>query len=281
MSFTPEKSPFTLDPVVSTKVAFDAASDVAARYTVGTLVTKPDDYDEMIATFQARGFTPDKAEFLFIDNTGPKQTCAFRGLNAILNAAKGRRVILCHQDVRLIDDGRSHLDSCLADLDHIDPAWGLAGNAGAVAAGQLALRITDPHGSDRSIGTLPARVMSLDENFIVVRSKARLGFSNDLTGFHLYGADICLNADVMGWHSYVINFHLVHLSGGNKDKSFSAMESAFQQKWSQAFAPRWMQTTCTLMRLTGDAVGQFTSRLTTKPYQKIARRLPHASGWTR
>lgn len=281
MNFTPDKTAFQLDPVVATKAAWSGDVGTGAAYTVGTLVTKPDDYTEMVAAFQARGFTADKAEFLFIDNTGPKQTCAFRGLNAILNAAKGRRVILCHQDVRLIGDGRSHLDSCLADLDQIDPAWGLAGNAGAVAAGQLALRITDPHGSDRTVGTLPARVMSLDENFIVVRRKARLGFSNDLTGFHLYGADICLNADVMGWHSYVINFHLAHLSGGNKDQSFAAMEGAFQQKWSQAFAPRWMQTTCTLMRLTGDAVGQFASRLTTKPYQKITRRLPQASGWTR
>lgn len=281
MNFTPENAAFQLDPAVSTKVAADVASDKPVHYTVGTLVTKPDDYDAMVATFQERGFTPDKAEFLYIDNTGAKQTCAFRGLNAILNAARGRRVILCHQDVRLIGDGRSHLDSCLADLDHIDPAWALAGNAGAVATGQLAIRITDPHGTNRSVGQLPARVMSLDENFIVVRAKARLGFSNDLTGFHLYGPDICLNADVMGWHSYVINFHLAHLSAGNKDTSFAKMEQAFQQKWSQAFAPRWMQTTCTLMRLTGDAVGQFASRLTTKPYEKIARRLPQASGWTR
>ena len=60
--------------------------------------------------------------------------------------------------------------------------------------------------------------MSLDENFIVVRGDARIGFSNDLSGYHFYGADICLNAAVAGWNAYVIDFHLAPPVGGKEGR---------------------------------------------------------------
>ena len=135
------------------------------------------------------------------------------------------------------------------------------GNAGGVSPGSLALRITDPHGADQHVGQLPARVMSLDENFIVVRRDARVGFSVDLSGFHFYGADICLNADVMGHSAYVVDFHLLHLSAGTKNLAFDDMEARFRAKWSRALAPRWMQTTCSLLRLSGDTLGRITGRV--------------------
>ncbi len=253
----------------------------AIAYTIATLVNNRDQYDEMVLSFCEGGFAEGDCEFLYIDNTGNDQVCAYRGLNAMLNAARGRQVILCHQDVHLLADGRINLDTALDDLETLDPDWALAGNAGGIAPGRLALRITDPHGADQHVGKLPARVMSLDENFIVVRANARLGFSRNLSGFHFYGADICLNADIMGWNAYVVDFHLAHLSGGNKNHTFNDMESAFRAKWSRALTPRWMQTTCALMRLTGDKVGQIASQVTTRPYKKISRLMATDGGWNK
>ena len=249
------------------------------RFSIGTLVNDRTQYDQMRSSFKAGGFDSPSCEFYFIDNTGTEQTCAYRGLNALLNAARGRHVILCHQDVRLLTDTRDVLVSCLAALDQTDPTWALAGNAGGVSPGKLAIRITDPHGGNQHVGRLPARVMSLDENFIVVRRDTRIGFSNDLSGFHFYGADICLNADIMGYSAYVVDFHLVHLSAGKKNLAFDEMEARFRSKWSRALAPRWMQTTCRLPRLAGDTPGQLTGRLTEPPYRKLSRRLPTAAGW--
>ena len=180
--------------------------------------------------FEAGGFTGDDCEYLVIDNTGAEQVSAYRGLNAILAAARGRYVILCHQDVRLLDDGRFDLESCLSQLTARDCEWALAGNAGAVRAGKLAVCITDPHGANQRAGTLPAKVETLDENFIVLRRAAHVGFSRDLTGFHFYGADICLGADLMGYAAYVIDFHLQHLSAGKKGASFADCEDAFRRK---------------------------------------------------
>ncbi len=255
-------------------------TDVA--FTIGTLVTDPAQYAAMRQTLLEGGFTDRDCEYLTIDNTGPAQTCAYRGLDAILACARGRIVVLCHQDVRLIDGaGRLALEARLAELEARDPAWALAGNAGATSPGMLALRISDPHGSDRHVGQLPARVMSLDENFIVVKRDTRVGFSRDLSGFHFYGADLCLAADVMGYSAYVIDFHLAHLSGGRKDASFAKMERAFRDKWSYALRPRWMQTTCALVRLAGHRFGRMTGRLAERPYRSLSRRKPDAAGWTR
>lgn len=251
------------------------------RFTIGTLVNDRAQYDEMRASFAAGGFDAPGCEYLYIDNTGTAQTCAYRGLDAMLDAARGRHVVLCHQDVRLIEDTCETLEARLAALDRLDPAWALAGNAGGVGPGRLAIRITDPHGADQRVGQLPARVISLDENFIVVRRDARLGFSRDLSGFHFYGADICLNAAIKGHSAYVIDFHLAHLSAGKTGPAFDAMEASFRAKWSRALEPRWMQTTCSLLRLSGDPLGQIAGRLAEAPYRKLSRRLPAAAGWAR
>ena len=273
---TPSCTPRILRPEA------EAPPSAEPRYTIATLVSNRTLYDAMLASFRAGGFAGNDCEYLFVDNTGPLQSDAYRGLNAALNAAHAPIVILCHQDVRLLEDGRKVLDQRLADLTLHDPDWALAGNAGGVAPGRLALRITDPHGKDQHVGTLPAAVSSLDENFIVLRRDTRLGFSHDLSGFHFYGADICLHAAHMGYAAYVIDFHLEHLSpGNNKDKSFAVAEAQFRTKWSRALTPRWLQTTCALVHLSGGQVGGFLGRVFDDPFAKLVRRLPSARGWNK
>ncbi|MGL4395912.1 MAG: hypothetical protein ACRCS9_05175 [Hyphomicrobium sp.] len=248
-------------------------------YSICTLVSDFSQHAAMRAAFEGGGFDAASCEFLWIDNTRAPQTDAYHGLNALLNAARAPIVILCHQDVRLIGDTRADLDQRLAELTTRDPAWALAGNAGGIAPGRLALRISDPHGADQCIGPFPARVVSLDENFIVVRRDARIGFSHDLAGFHFYGADICLHAAHAGYSAYVIDFHLQHLSPGRKSRDFELMEAAFRAKWSKALAPRWIQTTCALIGISGVPLTDKASALIGRSYARVARRLPGASGW--
>ncbi|MGE5265729.1 MAG: acyl esterase [Deltaproteobacteria bacterium] len=260
------------EPRVITAVAHSGST--LPRYSICTLVTRLDQYAEMRETFAARGFDSATSEYLYLNNGGPDQCGAYRGLNALLNAARGHYVILCHQDVRLLEDGIDALDRRLSELDGRDPNWALAGNAGGVAPGRLAFRISDPHGAGRHSGSLPVQVMSLDENFIVVKRSARIGCSVDLEGFHFYGADLCLNADVAGHSAWVIDFHLHHLSGGNKIVDFFAMEEAFRAKWSHALRPRWMQTTCALLRLSGFGLDREAGRIAARPFAGLLRRLP-------
>jgi hypothetical protein len=219
-------------------------------FTIGTLVTRPDLYQAMRRSFEAAGFKDD-VEWLTIDNTGSQQTDAYRGLNQILSQAAGTMIILCHQDLVVLDDGRQKLDAVLADLTIQHPHWALAGNAGGTKDGAIVRRISDLRGDNQNVGSFPHAVVSLDENFLIVRGGTRVGFSADLSGFHFYGADICLIADMLGYSSWVIDFHLRHLGVAHKGPDFYACEKAFRQKWDRALRDRRIQTTCACVHLSG------------------------------
>lgn len=250
------------------------------RYTIGTLVTNPEQYAEMRASFAAGGFDGDDCEYLTIDNTNGNTADAYDGLRSALNRARGTYTILCHQDVFLLDDKRVELDARLDELTALDPTWAVAGNAGGKARDELAIRITDKFGDDQSIGgPFPAKVMSLDENFIVVRTDTRVSFSRDLSGFHMYGADLCLNADVLGYCAYVIDFHLRHDGEARTGASFECSVDAFRAKWARALGPRFMQTTCAGVLLSGNPIAQAVSTARHQA-RRVNRRVRRSLGAT-
>jgi len=213
-------------------------------YSFCTLVTEPAEYREMIEAFAAKGFTSVDCEFLHVDNSRENRLDAYAGYNRFLREAQGRYVILCHQDVLPIHDDRERLDALLDELTQRDPDWGVCGNAGATASGKIAARISDPNTGDTNQGgPFPVRVVSLDENFLVVRTEANLALSHDLTGYHWYGADLCIIADVLGWNAYVIDFHVLHKSGGSPDGRFADIRFDMRRKYGRAFRSRWHHVT--------------------------------------
>ncbi|HET9640830.1 MAG TPA: hypothetical protein VFP12_16675 [Allosphingosinicella sp.] len=229
----------------------DTLPSGAIRFSICTLVTDLDEYAEMVESFSKGGFEGADCEFLYLDNSKSNAFDAFAGYNLFLTRASGDYLILCHQDILLLEQGRSALEKRLAELDELDPAWALCGNAGGVAGGKLAIRISDPHGADQSTGDFPARAAALDENFIVVRRDSNLALSHDLGGFHLYGADLCIVADMLGRTAYVIDFHLRHKSGGRTDANFYAARRAAIAKYRRALRSRWIRTTCTTFLVSG------------------------------
>jgi hypothetical protein len=208
-------------------------------YSFCTLVTDVAEYQLMISAFVSNGFIDADCEFLYIDNSAENRFDAYSGYNHFLQEAKGRYIILCHQDVLPNGHDRVRLDALLEQLSQHDPDWGLCGNAGATASGRYALGISDPNGKDMNAGgPFPARVISLDENFIVVRRVANLATSHNLAGYHWYGSDLCIIADLLGWHAYVIDFHLLHKSGGSLNRQFEQTGSALRRKYAHAFRSR-------------------------------------------
>ena len=219
-------------------------------FSICTLVSQSEQYAAMVETFRAAGFGED-CEYLAVDNSRGNVFDAFAGYNAFLREARGEHIILVHQDVELAFDRRPVLEQRLCELTAIDPDWGVCGNAGGIALGRNAIRITDPHGADVRMGPFPHRVGTLDENFLVVRRRANLCLSHDLTGYHMYGPDLCVMADVAGYRCYVVDFHLKHLSAGTIDTSFRKGAAAFDRKWARALRSRWVQTSVTEVFLSG------------------------------
>lgn len=220
----------------------------APEFSICTLVTDHDQWRAMQASFAAHGFGD--AEFLQLDNSRSNRWCGYAGLAAMIREARGRFVICCHQDVRLIGDGAVVLRERLAALEAHDPSWAIAGNAGASPEGQLLIRITDPHGADQRRGPFPGLVHSLDENFLLLKGGTGIVPSPDLSGFHLYGTDLCLAARQAGRSAWVIDFHLHHLSPGRVDRGFLDCQEAFEKAWGRRVgrASR-IRTTCTTLTL--------------------------------
>lgn len=246
-------------------------------YSICTIVTKPAEYAEMIDSFERAGFREPECEYLYLDNTQGNVFDAYSGNNLFLNIARGQFVILCHQDIQLMEDGRTVLDAALANLSQLDPNWMVCGNAGGEHLGRLAIRITDRHGADQRVGVLPARVRTLDENFIVVRRSANLSLSHDLEGFHLYGTDICLIADVLGGNCYVIDFHLRHTGAGVMDESFFKIRQRLIRKYRRALRSRWITTTCTNLFVSGTPI--LGSLLSGAPAIRAARFVARSAVW--
>jgi hypothetical protein len=220
------------------------------KFSICTLVTKWDEYRIMADSFIQAGFEPSSCEYLYIDNSNGNQADAFGGCNLFLNNAQGEFIILCHQDIVLQKDRREDLERCIRQLDVLDASWALLGNAGGVKLGETAFRITDEWGSHNS-GNLPVRVQTLDENFILARRSANLTLSSDLSGFHLYGTELCQVAQALGRTAWVVDFNLYHKSIGKLDEGFFALRDRLQEKYRVLYAGHDLQTTCATIRFGG------------------------------
>jgi hypothetical protein len=219
------------------------------HFTIGTLVTNMEEYREMVDSFKACGFD-EGTEYLYIDNTGIVQTDAFTGLNQLLSEAKGHFVILCHQDV-VCKDSKAKLLQCIADIEKKDLLWAVLGNAGGIAVKHYSKYFINGKDELEHITPVPARVQTLDENFLLIRKAANIGFSVDLSGFHFYGADLCLQAAFKGLHCYTIPFLVKHKSFGNQDHRFEAARLRFIQKYSRLLKSKAIQTTCARFVISG------------------------------
>lgn len=236
-----------LDKIASS-VAVDGALDYPVEFSFCTLMTKPDQYHDMVASMVAAGFDPSCAEFLYLDNTAGNQGDGYGGLNRLANAAKGRFIIFCHQDILGID-GPDRLRQVVSELNQTDPNWAVLGNAG-LRGGERFMYLSESATVFASKTRQPSQqVDSLDEDFLLLRQDARLGFSRDLEGFHLYGTDLVVQAGLRGLTAYVADFRVEHIGVGLIDQTFHDACDRFEEKYARAFATRTVSTTCTALDL--------------------------------
>jgi hypothetical protein len=214
----------------------------AKLFSVCCIVNDIEEYNEMQQTFINKGFNDD-CEYLIANNTKENRFDAYQAIRVFLEKANARYIIITHQDVRAMDT-KDHLLSCLHELDEKDPGWAICGNAGGIHYHEIILYLKNGQRDKISTNKLPQKVKTLDENFLVIKKEAHLSVSADLSGFHLYGTDICLLAKIRGYTCYVIPFLVNHLSEGNL-KDLESFEKDFLLSYGEKLNMGFVQTTCT------------------------------------
>ncbi len=120
-------------------------------------------------------------------------------------------VVFAHQDLFFPENWIDRVIDSVNFLNATDPSWGVLGCFGVSAAGTHHGRIYSA-----GLGTIgtsidqPTCIQTLDEIVLIMRKSSGLRFDNALSGFHFYGADICMQASERGMRSYAIPAFCVH-----------------------------------------------------------------------
>jgi hypothetical protein len=211
------------------------------QFSICSIVSNLAEFEEMKSSFEQCGFDRD-CEYLVADNTQGNRFDAYTAITRFLKEAKGEFILIVHQDVRCIDSS-AVLKKVLEDLTKTDPRWAVCGNAGAAGYHQD-VRYLVNGGKTITHENLPAQVFSMDENLLIIRRSANLVVSSDLSGFHFYATDLCLIADYLGYHCYVIPFMAEHLSLGNL-KELESHKTEFLDRYGYKLRSRFIQTPST------------------------------------
>lgn len=237
-----------IDEVISSKL-----------FSICVLASNQDQLDTMTNSAYNAGFTNSNSEYLYINNIGTNKYNAFDGLNQFLNKASGSYIILVHQDVEFKFDNIDVLMQRIDEMNSIDPNWAILGNTGYNIdnINKQYTRITDPGQIDYKVGPFPSKVSCIDENIMIVKNDLNLMFSSNIGHYHLYGADLCINAENMGYSTYVIDFHILHNSGGFPNKSFYDTKDRFIKQYQKMLKPKMFRTPCTVMFLSSSKILNF------------------------
>jgi hypothetical protein len=226
--------------------------DYPFTYSICTFVTRLTEYEGMKLSFLKNGYFENDLEFLYFDNTDKnKNTDAFEGINFFLNQAKGKYIIICHQDIEIIDDQKKLL-AHINEIEDLDVNWSLLSNAGGYGPNKICYYVTYPNTGLERQGEFPMKISTADENFLLLKNRANLSISKNLRGFHFYGSDLCMISNLLGYSCWAISYNLLHKSRGTKDSSFWNCKREFKIKYSTFFKSRWLQTTSSPLYISGN-----------------------------
>lgn len=190
-----------------------------------------------------------QCEFIALDNTQSQFSSAAESLNFGSNKANCDYLMFIHQDVTFSSDWLTNVLEQISCVEKINKQWGVIGLMGMGKGGRYSGHITDLHGHLYQ-PPLPHEVESLDEVCLIIRKKSGLCFDESLGGFHLYGADLCLQAMTKGLSNYAIDACVQHMGQGIMGQDFWITAERLYAKWKVKDCPiSVIETTCGVFRL--------------------------------
>ena len=217
-------------------------------------------YDQCVRSSFRNSGVSQTVELLPIDNSGNRYSIP-QALNAGIEKASADIIICCHQDVIFPEKWTDALLEQITIVEQREKNWGVLGTFGVTFNGMFAGHIIDPSGHSHCL-PLPAKVQSLDEHCLIIKKDSDLAFDENIGGFHLYGADICLEAMAKGLTNFAIDACVQHLSPGKADDNFTEAVDKLYQKWRNKKSPlAVIETTCKMCRLQGGLKGMIAYRI--------------------
>lgn len=174
--------------------------------------------------------------------------CAGKAFNEAIEQARGELLVFAHQDVYLPQGWKENLDRAIGQVAARDGRWAVLGPVGVADDHEIRGHIYST-GLGDYVGepfSEPCEAATLDELLLVLRRSAGLRFDDELPGFHLYGADICLEARRRGLGAYIVPAFCLHNSNGvaRLPREFWQAYLHLRHKWHDHLP---IQTCCTLI----------------------------------
>jgi len=145
--------------------------------------------------------------------------------NDALDISNGKYVIFIHQDVILPPDWLNKVEMHIKSLEIGRTQWGVLGPAGVTLNnGTYFYLLNSKFNKIFNYVYNTTNVFSLDELCLIINKTHDLRFSKQLTGFHFYGADICIQAHKQNLQVLAIDAYCYHASETGK-KNVSTNES--------------------------------------------------------
>jgi glycosyltransferase involved in cell wall biosynthesis len=168
--------------------------------------------------------------------------------NSGLDEARNDLVVFIHQDMYLPAKWIGQLLEAIRTLDAAGENWGVLGCSGVVPEQHTVVGEMYSTG----LGVIgkrldaPVPVDTLDEIVLVIRKSSGLRFDPDVPNFHMYGADICLEARSRGMGSFAFQGFCVHNTRQLLElpPDFKQAYRYVKRKWKR-YLP--IHTTCTVI----------------------------------
>ena len=237
-------------PEATVTVDGSAARATATSYpfvfSVCCLVTRYSEYGALREALKKQGFDDSNCEFLVCDNSAGNRCSAFDATRAFLRQAKGKYVLIIHQDAIPLESA-AELLRLVELVEQHDPDWGVIGNCGRQFGGRASLAL-EIDGRATRVGEPFVRVAAVDENMMLVRNGTGITVSKHGKGFHIYAFDLCSVAARLGYNTYVVDHLWRHDSAGTIDEGYLAakqrMEGKMREYHRGQFAPTTSTTLC-------------------------------------
>jgi hypothetical protein len=215
-------------------------------FSVCCLVTRYSEYGALRKALKEQGFNESNCEFLVCDNSAGNRYSAFDAIRAFLRQAKGKYVLIIHQDAIPLESAEALL-GLVAQVEKHGPHWGVIGNCGRQFGGRASLAL-EIDGRVTRVGQPFVQVAAVDENMMLVRSGAGLTVSRYGEGFHMYAFDLCSVAARLGYSTYVVDHLWRHDSAGTIDDGYLVAKKRMEDKMRDyhrgQFAPTSSTTLC-------------------------------------